>query len=224
MRGLYQRALQIHKQYPQLRLVRRGETQAARSEEADGFSPEEKQRFEEQIDELINQNRLAVTPESLTYTPQRHGVVLPLVTNLVIGAVVAVALGAAFFWYNRQEQSIATGETVLLTAESKLIAALRQESEAQLKQKDQAILDIQGRLSTIDQERQVLRTGVQAALSAKEQELLGSSSAACRRSAAAAGQESAPREPAAPGRHRRAAAGQRGAGRGPPPGRGGAGP
>jgi hypothetical protein len=173
MRGLYQRALQIHKQYPQLRLVQREETQAARSEEADGFSPEEKQRFEQQIDELINQNRLAVTPESLTYTPQRHGVVLPLVTNLVIGVVVAVALGAAFFWYNRQEQSIATGETVLLTAESKLIAALRQESEAQLKQKDQAILDIQGRLSTIDRERQELRTGVQAALSAKEQELLG---------------------------------------------------
>ena len=62
---------------------------------------------------------------------------------------------------------------MLLTAESKLIAALRQESEAQLKQKDQAILDIQGRLSAIDRERQELRTGVQAALSAKEQELLG---------------------------------------------------
>ena len=173
MRGLYQRALQIHKQYPQLRLVRREETQAARTEEADGFSPEEKQLFEEQIDELINQNRLTVTPETLTYTPKRHGVVLPLVTNLIIGAVVAATLGAAFFWYNRQEQSIATGETVLLTAESKLIAALRQESEAQLKQKDQDIQDIQGRLSAIDRERQELRTGVQAALSAKEQELLG---------------------------------------------------
>ena len=87
--------------------------------------------------------------------------------------VVALVLGAAFYWFNRQEQSIATGETVLLTAESKLIAALREESEAQLKQKDQAILDIQGRLSAIDQERQELRSGVQAALSAKEQELLG---------------------------------------------------
>ncbi len=170
LRGLYQKALEIHKKYPQLRLVRREEI---RAEEAEGFSPEERQHFEEQIDELLNQNRLAVTPETLTYTPQRRGIALPLVTNLIIGAVVVLALGAAFFWYNRQEQSIATGETVLLTAESKLIAALRQESEAQLKQKDQAILDIQGRLSAIDQERLQLRSGVQAALSAKEQELLG---------------------------------------------------
>jgi hypothetical protein len=170
LRGLYQKALQIQKQYPQLRLVRREEI---RAEEAEGFSPEERQRFEEQIDELLNQNRLAVTPETLTYTPRRRGIALPLVTNLVIGAVMVLALGAAFFWFNRQERSIATGETVLLTAESKLIAALRQESEAQLKQKDQTILDIQGRLATIDQERQQLRSGVQAALSAKEQELLG---------------------------------------------------
>jgi hypothetical protein len=170
LRGLYQKALQIQKQYPQLRLVRREEI---RAEEAEGFSPEERQRFEEQIDELLNQNRLDVTPETLSYTPRRRGIALPLVTNLVIGAVVVLALGAAFFWFNRQEQSIATGETVLLTAESKLIAALRQESEAQLKQKDQAILDIQGRLAAIDQERQQLRSGVQAALSAKEQELQG---------------------------------------------------
>ncbi len=173
--GLYQRALAIYKQSPpKLHLVRREDAQAAGAEgSADVFSPEERQRFEEQIDELLNQDRLAVTPETLTYTPKRRGVTLPLVTNLIIGAVVALALGAAFYWYNRQEQSIATGETVLLTAESKLIAALRQESEAQLKQKDQAILDIQGRLSAIDRERQELRSGVQAALSAKEQELLG---------------------------------------------------
>ena len=171
LRGLYQKALEIHKKYPQLRLVPREEIRAGK--EADGFSPEERQFFEEQIDELLNQNHLAVTPETLSYTPRRRGIALPLVTNLIIGAVVVLALGAAFFWFNRQEQSIATGETVLLTAESKLIAALRQESEAQLKQKDQAIQDIQGRLSAIDQERQQLRSGVQAALTAKEQELLG---------------------------------------------------
>jgi hypothetical protein len=174
LRGLYQKALAIYKQSPpKLRLVRREESQAGAADVADGFSPEERQLFEEQMDELLSENRLVVTPETMNYTPRRRGVALPLVTNLIIGVVVALALGAAFYWYNRQEQSIATGETVLLTAESKLIAALREESEAQLKQKDQAILDIQGRLSAIDRERQELRTGVQAALSAKEQELRG---------------------------------------------------
>jgi hypothetical protein len=174
LRGLYQKALAIYKQSPpKLRLVRREESQAGATDVADGFSPEERQLFEEQMDELLSENRLVVTPETMNYTPRRRGVALPLVTNLIIGVVVALALGAAFYWYNRQEQSIATGETVLLTAESKLIAALREESEAQLKQKDQAILDIQGRLSAIDRERQELRTGVQAALSAKEQELRG---------------------------------------------------
>jgi len=176
LRGLYQKALHIYKETPRpaLRLVRPEEAAGPPAPvEADGFSQEEKRLVEEQIDELLNQNRLAVTPETLSYTPRRRGVALPLVTNLVIGVVVALALGAAFFWYDRQEQSIATGEAVLLTAESKLIATLREEAEAQLRQKDQAIQDIQGRLGEIDRERQQLRSGVQAALSAKEQELLG---------------------------------------------------
>ena len=174
LRGLYQKALAIYKQSPpKLHLVRPGESQVPAADEADGFSPEERQLFEEQMDQLLSENRLVVTAETMNYTPRRRGVALPLVTNLIIGVVVALVLGAAFYWFNRQEQSIATGETVLLTAESKLIAALREESEAQLKQKDQAILDIQGRLSAIDRERQELRSGVQAALSAKEQELLG---------------------------------------------------
>lgn len=173
MRGLYQKALEIYRQTTHLRLVRQEETQPERVAESDGVSPEEKRRFLEQIDELLSGDRLAVTAETLVYTPKRRGVLLPLATNLIIGAVVTLALLAAFLLYNRQEQSIAAGGAVLLTAESKLIAAMRQESEAQLKQKDQAIVEIQGRLTAVDRERQQLRSGVQAVLSAKEQELQG---------------------------------------------------
>jgi hypothetical protein len=173
LRGLYQKALAIDRQASRLRLLRPGELSPEKAGESDGISLSDRERFQEQIDELLSQDRLAVTPETLAYTPKKRGLALPLVTNLTIGVVVALALAAAFFLFNRQEQSIASGQVTLLTAESKLIAALKEESEAQLKQKDQAILDIQGRLAEMDRQRQALRDSMQTDLSAKEQELQG---------------------------------------------------
>ena len=71
LRGLYQKALEIYRQ------------SSHPSEESYGITPEEKERFQEQIDELLSRNRLAVTPEALTMSPR--GVISCICTNVPLG-------------------------------------------------------------------------------------------------------------------------------------------
>jgi len=166
--GLYQRALEIYNKTAHLHPA---SAQAEAASKSRKVSAAEQERIQEQIDKLVGQTRKPVTQEDLSYTPKKRGEVLPLVSNLAIGGVLVAALLVAYFLYNRQEKSIATGGATLLSAESKLFAALQQESEAQLQQKDRAILEIQDRLASISREREQLRTGMEAALSTREQEL-----------------------------------------------------
>jgi hypothetical protein len=171
LKGLYQKALEIYRQSSHLRLVRPEDTQVQARQKGDVISPEERDLLQEEIDKLLGKNRIQVSAETLAYTPKRRGALLPLASNLVIFLLVAGAIALSALLFNRREASIAGGGAVILTAESKLITALKQESEQQMLQKDRAIREIQERLGAISREREQLRSGVEAALSAREQQL-----------------------------------------------------
>jgi hypothetical protein len=171
LKGLYQKALEFYRQSPHLRMVRAEEARAQAPQAEDGVSAEEKELMREEIEALLGKNRIQISAETLTYTPKRRGALLPLASNLVIFLIVAGAIALAALLLNRQEASIAGGTSVILSAESKLIAALKQESEQQLLQKDRSIREILERLGAISREREQLRGGVEAALTAKERQL-----------------------------------------------------
>jgi hypothetical protein len=168
LKGLYQKALEFYRERPPLRLVRAEDTQV---HEEEGISAEEKQLMQEEIEALLSKNRIQISAKTLAYTPKRWGALLPLASNLIILLLVAGAIGLAALLLNRQEASIAGGSAVILSAESKLIAALKQESEQQLLQKDRSIREIQERLGAISREREQLRGNMETALSAQEQKL-----------------------------------------------------
>jgi hypothetical protein len=171
LKGLYQKALDFYQQDSRLRLDRQEEAGVPAPPQEEGISAEEKEFLREEIEKLLGRNRIQISAETLAYTPKRRGALLPLASNLLIFLIVAGVIAVAVLLFNRQEASIAGGSAVILTAESKLIAALKQESEQQLLQKDQAIGEIQQRLGALSREQEQLRAGIQSALSAKEQEL-----------------------------------------------------
>ena len=66
---------------------------------------------------------------------------------------------------------IASDEGAAATAEGKLIAELKRQSEAQLEAKNREIDSIQGRLADIERQRQELQSGMDAKVKAREDEL-----------------------------------------------------
>ena len=143
------------------------------SADEDGISAEERQKITAQIDQIMAENRIEMSPETLAYVPKRRGVVLPLLVNVSILVALVCALFVVSRLLNRQEQSLATGGVAVLTAESKLIAALKQESDQELQQKDRTIQETQQRLATINAEKEQLRGQTDQLIQAKEDQLKG---------------------------------------------------
>lgn len=138
----------------------------------------DRDRILEEIEREVAVARNHVTSELLAFTPRRRGNLLPLIVNL--GAAVVIAggiLGAV--WLSRQrEQAAASAAGTLTTAEGKLLAALRQESEEQLADKDREIADIRAKLAGLDRERERFRADAEARIGARERELADSMAAA----------------------------------------------
>ncbi|MBN2553682.1 MAG: hypothetical protein JXB06_12975 [Spirochaetales bacterium] len=133
--------------------------------------------FEEQVEiigeinEVMEKNRLEITPETFAFTPKKKGSLIPMLING--GALLVLALGAfsllAFF--NREERSLIRESSTVLSAEGKLIAALRRESEQQLNQKDRQIADIQIRLEELRRDAETAKLDTEARIRDREEEL-----------------------------------------------------
>ncbi len=169
MSGLYKKALEIHRKKPHLRLVRADELQP--EEEDEGISPEEREKILSQIEEVVQGSKIQISPATFSYTAKRSGLFMPIVVNIAIVAAVLGGLLLASGYFNRKEDSIVSQTSALLSAESKLIKALKKESEQQLDQKDKEISEIQGRLVTMNRQREQLESEFEQRLQEKEKQL-----------------------------------------------------
>jgi len=167
MSGLYQRALEIYRQTVGLRLVGRGEEGL----DIEDVSPEDRQKILRQINEVIDRNRIKVDSNTFSITAKRSGIGLPILINAAVAAVVVAAILTFSLLFNRQEEVLAAGTGTILSAESKLIETLREESQAQLQNKDREILSVQQRLrDTLDQQK-LLQAQTEQTLRQREDEL-----------------------------------------------------
>jgi DNA repair exonuclease SbcCD ATPase subunit len=98
-------------------------------------------------------------------------VLFPVV--VIAAALVALAAGAVgfYFLFQRGESRIVRAAVGTITAEGTLIQEVRREADARIQEKNLEINQIQGRLTEIDQERQDLRSNMDAKVSQKEREL-----------------------------------------------------
>ncbi|MCK4514341.1 MAG: hypothetical protein KAU31_03735, partial [Spirochaetaceae bacterium] len=153
MSGLLQRAAEYRANQRKLRLIR--------AESVDGFeelggTPEERVAIIEQIDQVIDENRVEIGPDTFRVDAKKRGIGLPILVNLI--AILLVAAGAYYLirTFANRENTVVGEATALTSAEGRLLQALREESDAQLSAKDNEISGIQGRLAQISAEREQL--------------------------------------------------------------------
>jgi hypothetical protein len=124
-----------------------------------------------EINDILRKNRLAIRPDTFRFTPRRRGATLPILVNAGAAALtLAAALGIAAL-FNAGERTLVNRSTVLVSAEGRLIRALKEETAEQLGRKDQEIARIQGSLETLARDRDRLKLESQAQLARREEQL-----------------------------------------------------
>lgn len=168
MRSLFAKAENYRQARSRLRLVRPDELGVEDDRE---ISAEDREKIMSQIDGVLAESRMAVTPETLAFTPRRRGALLPVLVNLAALAVLAAGIRLAFQFSDRNEQTIVAPAPALRTAEGKLLEAVKEESRQQLAVKDREIAGIREKLAGFDAEKERLRQEADLKVRAREKEL-----------------------------------------------------
>jgi hypothetical protein len=166
MSGLFQRALELIRHSPES-----NSGDGIVFDEDSGISKEDQQDILSQIDQVVRDNRIKVSPETLKIRAQKRGTLFPLAVN--IASVLLLAAGGFGFYllFQQGESGLREEARTFASAEGRLIEELKKESEAQLLEKNREINQIQGRLTEIDQQRQDLQTNMEAKVAEREQQL-----------------------------------------------------
>lgn len=166
MRGLLQKARAIKRNLkPQL-------TRQEKTVDADAaVSFDEQAEILADINESIAASQSKIEPETLSYTAKKNGAFVPLIVNASALLVAVVTVLVLFFYFNFKERSLVSDTRDILTAEGKLVAALKKDAENRIAEKDLQIVDIQSKLEKLRQEKDQLNLEVEARVQAREDEL-----------------------------------------------------
>jgi tetratricopeptide (TPR) repeat protein len=136
-----------------------------------GITRDEQKEIRREIEKVASSSRMAVSPEMFVVKAAKRGVLFPVAVN--VGAVLVLVAGLAvlYFLFQRGETQAARQDTSTITAEGKLLAQVKKESEARLQEKNSQINQIEGRLAEIDQQRQDLQSTMDAKVQAREAQL-----------------------------------------------------
>ena len=99
-----------------------------REDEDKSISPEEREKILSQIEERVGRNRMKITPETFLFKPRKEGSVLPIIVNAAALLVIVAGVGGAVLLSRRSEQSIIAAPVTILTAEGKMVAALKEQA------------------------------------------------------------------------------------------------
>jgi len=142
-----------------------------------GISREEQKEIRQEIEKVATSSRMKVTPEMFVVKAAKQGVLFPILVNVTAIVALAAGLAVLYFLFQRGESQAARQDTTGITAEGKLLAEVKKESEARLQEKNQQIGQIQGRLAEIDKQRQDLQANMDAKVQARESQLRASMAA-----------------------------------------------
>lgn len=135
-----------------------------------GISPEDRAEIFSQIEKITQQNRRTFDSKAFAVKAQKHGMVFPLVVNIIIiGTTVFALFGLSQFFSQRTTEIERTG-TALSSAEGKLIQEIKKEAEGQLARKEQEISEFQARLANLEKEQASLKATFEERLAQKEAE------------------------------------------------------
>ncbi len=136
-----------------------------------GISLDEQKEIRAEIEKVATQNRIVVSPEAFLVKAAKRGSLFPIMVNVAAVLVVAAGLALFYFLFQRGETRIAREDTATITAEGKLLEAVKKESDARLQEKNQQINQIEGRLAEIERQRQDLQANLDARVRDRETQL-----------------------------------------------------
>jgi hypothetical protein len=124
-----------------------------------------------EIDRMVDKLHAEAAAVSTEFSVIKNDTVIPLI--VIIGSIIVLLGGGLFFlsFYNSKEQTILTIRNRVLSTESKILAAVKAESEEQLEIRDQRIKSIQNQLSTAIEDRNRLKENTERTLNKREEEL-----------------------------------------------------
>ena len=166
--GLLKKALSLREDPRHLRLL---PPEEMREEREPDIPPEEREKILAQIEQAVSRSRMKVTPKTFLFTARRKGSLLPLIVNASAVLVIAGGIFLALQLSRRNEASVTAAPVVLLSAEGKMVEAMKEEARQQLAGKDSEIAAIRARLSSIDGERARIRQEADASVRQREQQL-----------------------------------------------------
>lgn len=136
-----------------------------------GISEEDKEDIIQQIDRVVEENKIPVTEDLFTLAPEKHGFVLPLFINLFALLLIAGGIFGAMRYFDQKQQNLNLETQAYLSAEGKLIEELQKESRQKLQAKEEEISSIQQELSLLERQRQELQESMESRIQNREEEL-----------------------------------------------------
>jgi hypothetical protein len=167
MGSLYHKALALLRRQPPPPSAPAESTPEADS----GLTATEREEIRTQINQILAENRLEITAETLAFKPQRNASLLPLLINLFAVALAAAGIYGLWMFFKQGEEKIVSSSEKILLAEGKLLEAMKKEAEERLSLKDQEISSIQRQLEQAGREREKAQAGTAARVREQEQAL-----------------------------------------------------
>jgi hypothetical protein len=142
-------------------------------------SPEERARILTQIEQVVAEGRIPVTPEDLSPRSKKSGVLFPVLINLAAAVLVGAGVLALFSYYHSQRKTLALSRGTFSSAEGRLLETYQKQSESLLQAKEEQISRARERLRSVEStfaerlqaREQELRQAMDAELAAERQRL-----------------------------------------------------
>lgn len=124
-----------------------------------------------EIDGMVMDLHAETVSVSSDFSASRNDKIIPLL--VVFGSIAVLIAGSLFFldFYNTREKSITTVPNQVITAEGKILAAVKAQSEEQIQAREKEIQSIQGQLSRVVEDRNKLKSETARILMNKEKQL-----------------------------------------------------
>ncbi|MFP4561978.1 MAG: hypothetical protein ACLFRY_01595 [Spirochaetia bacterium] len=132
---------------------------------------EDRKEILEQIDHVVETNRIPVTGEMFRLKAKRGGGLFPLLMNVILLALAAGGIFYAFRYFETRQESLSEESRGYLSTEGRLIEEMRRESEARLRQKEMEIGRIRQELDELDRQSRELRQSMDERIESREAEL-----------------------------------------------------
>ncbi|MBI9106509.1 MAG: hypothetical protein JEZ04_07155 [Spirochaetales bacterium] len=139
-----------------------------RNLEHDNLEEQEKVEILEEIDKVVKTNRLPISGDMKKLKPQKQGLTFPLLINIFAITAVLATIYFSNRMFEQKQENLSLENASYQSAEGKLLAELKRESEEKLNKKDQEIGAIQDELAELDRQSRELADSMEQQIQDRE--------------------------------------------------------